>query len=181
MFLFMLLPLVIPVSIGAYSIVGEKTTRTLEPLLATPITTYELLSGKNLAGVIPAVVATWGGFILYALGAMFITGSPRVVRGLLDPAWILAVVFVGPLMAVLSVNLAIMISSRVNDPRVAEQLSTLVMVPVLALFFAQLSGVFIINRQFVIIAAAVMVLVDLLVLYLAVRLFQREVILTRWK
>ena len=28
---------------GAYSIVGEKTTRSLEPLLATPISTAELL------------------------------------------------------------------------------------------------------------------------------------------
>ena len=47
--LFMLMPLIIPVSIAAYSIVGEKTTRSLEPLLATPVTTAELLVGKSLA------------------------------------------------------------------------------------------------------------------------------------
>ncbi|MCK4900099.1 MAG: ABC transporter permease subunit, partial [Anaerolineales bacterium] len=49
MILFMMIPLIIPINIAAYSIVGEKTTRSLEPLLATPITTTELLSGKNLA------------------------------------------------------------------------------------------------------------------------------------
>ncbi|MCX6034730.1 MAG: ABC transporter permease subunit, partial [Chloroflexi bacterium] len=54
MMLFMLVPVAIPVTIAAYSIVGEKTTRSLEPLLATPITTVELLIGKCLAAVIPA-------------------------------------------------------------------------------------------------------------------------------
>jgi len=39
MLLFMMIPLMIPVTIASYSIVGEKTTRTLEPLLATPIST----------------------------------------------------------------------------------------------------------------------------------------------
>ncbi|RPI24705.1 MAG: ABC transporter permease, partial [Chloroflexota bacterium] len=34
MLMFMILPLAIPVTIAAYSIVGEKTTRSLEPLLA---------------------------------------------------------------------------------------------------------------------------------------------------
>ncbi|HPT24766.1 MAG TPA: ABC transporter permease subunit, partial [Anaerolineaceae bacterium] len=47
--LFMLLPIMIPITISAYSIVGEKTTRSLEPLLATPVTTVELLAGKCLA------------------------------------------------------------------------------------------------------------------------------------
>jgi ABC-2 type transport system permease protein len=72
--LFMLVPLIIPVNIAAYSIVGEKTTRSLEPLLATPITTTELLIGKNLAAVIPAVLATLGSFLIFAAGAGFLSG-----------------------------------------------------------------------------------------------------------
>src|SRR5512141_3236321 len=64
MLLFMMLPLAIPVAISAYSIVGEKTTRSLEPLLATPITTGELILGKALAAAIPAIVATWVGFLI---------------------------------------------------------------------------------------------------------------------
>ena len=57
MIMFMILPLAIPSTISAYSIVGEKTTHSLEPLLATPITTLELLRGKSLAAAIPAVHA----------------------------------------------------------------------------------------------------------------------------
>jgi len=179
--LFLMLPLMIPVNIAAYSIVGEKTTHSLEPLLATPITTAELLSGKNLAAVIPAVLATWLGFIVYAIGARIMITNPVVFRALLDPMWLLAVIVVGPLMAVLSVNFSIMVSSRANDPRVAEQLSAVVILPVLALFFGQISGLFFINQRLIIVMALILLLIDALMIYLAVRLFQRETILTRWK
>ena len=119
--LFMMMPMMIPVTIAAYSIVGEKTTRSLEPLLATPITTTELLTGKSLAAVIPAIAATWAGFIVFAVGAALIVNNPLVLKALLDPMWLIAVVIVGPLMALMAVNASIMISSRVTDPRVAEQ------------------------------------------------------------
>jgi ABC-2 type transport system permease protein len=121
MILFMMIPLIIPVNIAAYSIVGEKTTRSLEPLLATPITTGELLTGKNLSAAIPAILATWAGFVVFAVGAALIVRDSQVIKALLDPMWLLALV-AGPLMAFLSVNFSLMVSSRVND-RVAEQLS----------------------------------------------------------
>jgi ABC-2 type transport system permease protein len=181
MLLFMMLPLIIPVSIASYSIVGEKTTRSLEPLLATPITTAELLMGKNAAAAIPAILATWIGFAIYAVGATIIVDSPIVLKALFDPLWLIAVILVGPLMAILSVNFSLIISSRVNDPRVAEQLSAIVIVPVLLVFFAQISGLFLINQQLILLMALILLVVDGLILYLAVRLFQRENILTRWK
>ncbi len=179
--MFMLIPLFIPVNIAAYSIVGEKTTRSLEPLLATPITTGELLAGKNLASVIPAILATWVGFGIFAIGSLIITGGGALAAALLDPMWLIAIFLAGPLMAVLSVNFSIMVSSRVNDPRVAEQLSAVVILPLLALFFGQISGLFILNSTLILILCLVLVFVDILMIYLAVRLFQRETILTRWK
>lgn len=181
MLLFMLTPLIIPVNIAAYSIVGEKTTRSLEPLLATPITTAELLIGKNLAAAIPAVVATWIGFGIYVLGVWLMSPSPFVIRAVLQPFWLMAVLLVGPLMAILSVNFSIMVSSRVNDPRVAEQLSVVVILPLLALFFGQISGLIFINQQIVLLMAVILVVLDAIAVYLAVQLFQRETILTRWK
>jgi ABC-2 type transport system permease protein len=179
--LYMMIPLIIPVNIAAYSIVGEKTTHSLEPLLATPVTTAELLTGKNLAAVIPAVLATWVGFGLFAGGAAVLVENPLVLRGLFDPMWLIAIFLVGPLLAVLSVNFAIMVSSRVNDPRVAEQMSAIVIVPVLALFFGQVSGFILLDNLFVLLMAGAVLLIDIVMVYLAVRLFQRETILTRWK
>lgn len=181
MILFMIIPLMIPVNIAAYSIVGEKTTRSLEPLLATPISTTELLTGKNLAAVIPAVLATWMGFLIYIAGTLLIVKTPQAVSALLDPMWWIAVIILGPLLAVLSVNFSIIVSSRVNDPRVAEQFSVVVILPLLAIFFAQIAGLIYLNRYIVLLISLAVLIVDAGMLYISVRLFQRETILTRWK
>jgi ABC-2 type transport system permease protein len=179
--LFMMMPLIIPVSIAAYSIVGEKTTRSLEPLLATPISTVELLTAKSLAAAIPAVLATWLGFGLFLLGAPLVGAGPSVLRQILGPMWLVAVLAIGPLMAIMAVNFAIMVSSRVTDPRVAEQTAAVIIVPLLAVLFGQIAGVLILNLTFMLITAAVLVVVDAGMVLLGARLFQRETILTKWK
>ncbi len=181
MVMFMLVPLAIPTTIAAYSIVGEKTNRSLEPLLATPISTAELLVGKSLAAVIPAVLATFAAFAIFVLGSWIIVSNQQLFIALVDARWLLAILVVGPLMAVMAVMVSVMVSSRVNDPRAAEQISMVVIVPLLAVFFGQMAGVVIVNTQFVLLSALVLTIIDLILVYLAVRLFQRENILTRWK
>ena len=181
MMLFMILPLAIPGTIAAYSIVGEKTTRSLEPLLATPITTAELLIGKCLAAVIPAVIATYGAFALFAAGTWILVANKTLLAALLDARWLIAVGVVGPLLAVLEVTFALMVSSRVNDPRVAEQISMVIILPLMGGFFGQMAGLFILDRQLISIVAVVMLALDALMVYLAIQTFQREAILTRWK
>jgi ABC-2 type transport system permease protein len=181
MMLFMMVPLAIPATIASYSIVGEKTTHSLEPLLATPITTMELLAAKSLSAVIPAVVATYGAFGIYAVGAWIILQNPAVFKAMMDARWLLAVFLLGPLLAWLAVSISTMVSSRVNDPRVAEQVSMIVVLPVIAFFIGQMGGLFTINRNLVLVASAVMVVIDALLTYAMVQMFQRETILTRWK
>lgn len=179
--MFMILPLAIPATISAYSIVGEKTTRSLEPLLATPISTTELLVGKSLAALIPAVLATYGAFLVFAIGAAVMVRNPILLGALLNPFWLLAITILGPLMAMMAVSTSVMVSSRVNDPRVAEQISMVVVIPVLGFFFAQIAGLITLNQTVVLIALVVMLILDAILIRLAVKLFQRETILTRWK
>jgi ABC-2 type transport system permease protein len=181
MLLFMLTPLIVPVNIAAYSVVGEKTTRSLEPLLATPITTAQLLAGKNLAAVIPAVLATWFSFLIFGIGARLLVANTKVLSALLDPMWWMAILVIGPLLSILSTNFSLMVSSRVNDPRVAEQLSAVVMLPLLALFFGQIAGYIYLNRELMVALALAMLVIDALMVALAIQVFQRETILTRWK
>lgn len=180
MLLFMILPVMIPVSISAYSIVGEKTTRSLEPLLATPITTGELLLGKTIAAMIPAVLVTWLAFGLFLTGSWFMV-EPVVFERLLDPMWLIAIFVVGPLLALMAVNIAIMISSRVNDPRVAEQLSGAVLVPIILIVVGQSTGLFIIDQQFIIIFGLLLLVIDVILAYFGRQVFERETILTRWR
>lgn len=176
----MILPVAIPVTIAAYSIVGEKTARSLEPLLATPITTAELLLGKGIAAMAPAVLATWLAYGLYLLGTWLLVDF-AVFRHLLDPLWLIAIFIVSPLLTVLSVTAALMISSRVSDPRVAEQLSTVVILPLIMLIIGQSVGFILLDQQLIILIGAIVLLLDIGMVYLSTRLFQREHILTRWK
>lgn len=178
--MFMILPVAIPVTIAAYSVVGEKTTRSLEPLLATPITTTELLTGKALAAIIPAVVVTWLSYLIY-VGSMrfFISGAP--FRSVLDPLWLIAVFLVGPLLTLMAVAVALMISSRVTDPRVAEQLSMVVIVPVIVGLVGQSVGLVVLDRTVILLVGLVVLILDAILVYLSVKAFQRETILTRWK
>jgi ABC-2 type transport system permease protein len=85
------------------------------------------------------------------------------------------------LLALMAVSFSLMVSSRVNDPRVAEQVSMVVILPVLAGFFGQVAGLFVLNKQIISVVALVMLVLDALLLYLTTRVFQREQILTRWK
>ncbi|MBW6465924.1 MAG: ABC transporter permease subunit [Brevefilum sp.] len=179
--LFMMLPVIIPVTIAAYSVVGEKTTRSLEPLLATPITTFELLAGKSLAAAIPAIMAGWLSFGIFLLGLPMLGVSQVVFRYIIGPTWLLAVMVAGPLMAIAAVNFALFVSSRVNDPRVAEQISVLLIIPIMAALFAQLAGIIVIDLFVMLSYIAAMVLVDIGMIYLGVTIFERETILTRWK
>ena len=179
--LFMMVPVLIPVTIAAYSIVGEKTTHSLEPLLATPITTFELLAGKSLAASIPAILIGWVAFGLFLIGLPLIGVTRPVINYIAGPTWLLAVLVAGPLMAIASVNLALFVSSRVNDPRTAEQISALLILPLLGLMFAQLAGVIVINVMVMLSFIGGMILVDIGMIYLGTTIFQRETILTRWK
>src|SRR5262245_19223671 len=181
MILFMIMPLVIPISIASYSIVGEKTTRSLEPLLATPISTSELLLAKALAATIPAVLATWAGFFIFVVLAPVFGASAAVVQHILNPIWFVAIFVIGPLIAILAVNFAVLVSSRVTDPRVAEQISAVIIVPLLAVLFGQIAGIIVLNLTFMLVSVVVLVLLDIGVAILGTRLFQRETILTKWK
>lgn len=179
--LYMMMPLMIPITIAAYSIVGEKTTRSLEPLLATPVTTEELLAGKGLAAVIPAIGATWLCFGIFAVALQLIGISPAVVSYALGPIWLLAIFVAGPLMAVMAVNVAVMVSSRARDPRAAEQTAAVVIVPVMLLLFSVLAGFIVLSVNMMLITIAILLVLDIGLVYLGARLFQREVILTRWR
>ncbi len=178
--LYILMPAVIPIAIAAASIVGEKTTRSLEALLATPVTTGELLLGKGLAAAIPGLAATWGAFAVFALGTAILASS-GVVAQLLSPVWFVAILVVGPLFSVTAVGIALIISSRVNDARMAEQVSMLVVLPVLGLLVGQAVGVLVLNVRVFFVLAGILAVIDAIVVWLAVRLFQRETILTKWK
>ena len=178
--LLLMTPLIVPSIIASYSIVGEKTRRTLEPLLAAPMHAWELLLGKCLAAVLPALAVTWAGATLFVLGMAAVAVSPRVLAAIVTPGWLVTMALCTPPLALIMVAACVAISARVNDPRTAQQVSAVAVVPFLALFFGQLAGVVVLNLAFAIGMAVLLAVLAALGVWAAVGLFQRETILTRW-
>ena len=178
--LFLMMPLVVPTVLAAYSIVGEKTRRTLEPLLATPIATWELLLGKSLAALIPATVITWFCAALFVCGVALGALTPQIFALIISPEWLLMLLVWSPLLALLAIALSVLVSARVNDPRTAQQISGVVIIPVMGLFFGQLAGAIVVSAAFVAGVSLALLVIDALAIRLAVLVFQRERILTRW-
>lgn len=84
-------------------------------------------------------------------------------------------------LAILTMTFALMVSSCVNDPRVDEQISIAIIILVLGGFFGQVSGLFVLSTQLISVIAFVMLALDVLMIYLASQVFDRESILTRWR
>jgi len=180
MFMFLIVPASIPVTIASYSIVGEKEAKSLEPLLATPIRTWELLLGKSLAATIPAVIISWLVFGLFALGVRLLS-SAAVFAVVTNPVWLIANLVVGPLLAALSVLLGVIASSRMSDPRAVQQIVAFLALPIVLIGVGQSAGLFLVSEGMILLGALLVLAVDAGLLVLAVRLFQRETILTRWR
>lgn len=179
--LILLLPMFLPSLLAAYSIVGEKSRRTLEPLLATPVRDWELLLAKSLAAVLPPLLMTWACAAVFAAGVPLVSLTPAVAGLIISPAWALMLALCSPLLALIAVAASVMISSRVNDPRSAQNLSGVLVVPFMLLFAGQLAGLVVVSPAFVLAFAVALAAVAALMVWLATRLFARETILTRWK
>ncbi|MDQ2912108.1 MAG: ABC transporter permease [Chloroflexota bacterium] len=179
--LFLLVPIFIPSVLASYAIVGEKRERTLEPVLATPIRTWELLLGKILGALVPALAITLASAAVFVVGILSFAVSDRVRAMIVTPGWVLAVLVDTPLLALIGVALIVVLSSRVNDPRTAQQISAVLVVPVVGLLFGQLAGVIVLSPPLALGIGVVLAIVAAGALWAATRLFQREVILTRWR
>jgi ABC-2 type transport system permease protein len=173
-------PVAAAMSIAAHSVVGEKQARTLEPLLATPITTFELLLAKILGAFLPALLLSLACFSLY-LAAAALFAQPGVAGALLTPRPLGVLFLMGPMAALTSLTLAVCVSSRVNDSRSAQQLAVLVVLPITGLLVAQIAAGFVVTVPVILVITAVMAAANVVLIRLGVSLFDRETILTRWK
>jgi ABC-2 type transport system permease protein len=178
---FVIIAAVLPTIIASYSFVGEKLEKSLEPLLATPTTDGELLFGKSLAAFIPCVGATYIGALIFVI---IIDGWSVINLGvLLVPSvyWAIIMGVVTPLVCILSVEANVIISSRVNDIRAAQQLGAFVILPIILVLILATTVPTIPLVTLALILAGGLALADIAMFYLSKATFQREEILTKWK
>lgn len=180
MFMQLMIPVILPTVIAAHAVIGEKQARTLEPLLATPIRTWELLVAKTFAAVAPSVLLSWLAYGI-SLAGVSLASSAAITRYLCRPLWSVGMLAVAPLLSLLSATGTVIISSRVNDMRTAQALAGIGVVPLLVLGMSVLLGQRFLDTPFLVGSILALVPLDLALLWLATRLFRREAILTRWR
>jgi ABC-2 type transport system permease protein len=178
--LFLLTPITGAMSLAAHAVVGEKQARTLEPLLATPITTAELLIAKVVGALLPTALISAIGLIIYFAVLPFMTEA-GVLGEMISARTLVLTCLVGPATALVSLQTAILISSRVNDPRTAQQFGVLIVVPLMALLVAQFSGAMWLSELALASIGIGLFGVWILLTVLSVVVFDRERILTRWR
>ena len=175
-----LIPVTAAMSIAAHSVVGEKQARSLEPLLVTPITTFELLGAKVLGAFVPSIILTAVYFAIYVLAAALFA-HPGVAWVLFGPRTAGTVFILGPLAALAALQMAVCVSSRVNDARTAQQIGVLVILPIAGLLIGQLAGALQLTVTVIAWITLGLLVINVGLMRVAITLFDRETILTRWK
>ncbi len=128
MFCFFLSPVIIPATMSAFAVIGERDQGTLEPLLTLPLTDAQFLAGKVLAIMAPTVAASFAIYAAY-MSVVFGTAHGPVRSAALDWTWPLGFVLLTPALALFSTLTGMAFSARAKDIRVAEHLSGLVLLP----------------------------------------------------
>lgn len=180
LFFFIMYTGALPATLAAYSVVGEKVERSLEPLLATPVTDSEILLGKGLAALLPPLAAMWAGMLVLMAYCDVLTRS--TLGSLYFPNWTAAVTVLGvaPLIAILGVGFSVLCSARVSEVRTAQQLSALVALPSAGVYVAILTGAFTLDLAFLAIMCGILAVIDTTLAFAVHGMFRREEILTRW-
>jgi ABC-type Na+ efflux pump permease subunit len=181
-FFYLILAGLTPTTIASYTIVGEKVEKSLERLLATPTTDSEILLGKGIAAFLPPIASILGG------AAIFMVLVDLVTRGTLGynffPNWNAAIVLfvMVPFAAIMSVEWNVIVSARVSDVRVAQQIGMLLVLPFAGIYVAsELHLISLGTTSNLLIITGILLVVDTLLLFVAKATFRREEILTKWK
>jgi ABC-2 type transport system permease protein len=122
------IPVLVPATIAASAVAGERQQGSLEPVLTTPIRREEFLMGKALAALLPSIAIAYAVYAIFVVCAVLFA-RPGIVSAIFHGPDILAQVVFTPLLALMSIWVGIAISTRASDVRVAQQLSLLGCLP----------------------------------------------------
>ncbi|MHB8661660.1 MAG: ABC transporter permease [Acidimicrobiales bacterium] len=174
----LLTPVVMPSTLAAYSVAGEREQGTLEPLLTTPVRTQELILGKAAAVMIPTLVLSYTMFGLF-LAAVRLFAHPVASSAVFhDGPVLLALFLLAPLVAGWAIVAGLAVSVRASEVRVAQQLGMLASVPILGAVALLAVGVVHPTTAVAFEFAVGLFAIDVVLLGVVSRMFDRERLVT---
>jgi ABC-2 type transport system permease protein len=171
------IPVLVPATVASSAVAGERQQGTIEPVLTTPIRSEELLLGKALAVLIPSVAIAYTVYAVFLACVVFFA-QPGVGSAILQAPDILAQLLFTPLLALWSIWVGIAISTRSSDARVAQQLSLLASLPLVAATSLIAFDVIHATPGLALEVAAVLLVVDGLGWRIVSAMFDRERLIT---
>ncbi len=172
--LFLVVPLMVAAVIAADSFAGEKERKTMEGLLYTPTTDFELYVAKLLGPWLAAVGVAVGGYVIYAIVANLVA-APIVGRPVaLTPLWLVNLAWLSPAVAGLALGVLVQVSARVRGFQEAYQLGGMFVIPLVLLFIAQLAGLLFLDVSLAALLGLGTWVLAAAVLWLGNRTFRRE-------
>jgi ABC-type Na+ efflux pump permease subunit len=157
---FLIIPIMCSGVIGASSFVGEKEHKTMESLLYTPISMEQLLRAKILGVFVPSYIVTLISFIF--IGIIFNVGGFIYFGGLIFPdiKWLIIILWISPAINLLSLILTVMVSAKSETFQEAQQVSGLLVIPVILILVGQMTGVLLLNNLVMFIAGGILLTLD---------------------
>jgi ABC-2 type transport system permease protein len=108
-------------------------------------------------------------------------GSGHLLKFVLNVQWFISLFLLVPLFSLLAFMLGVLASSKANDPKTAQNIAVIVVIPILAIVGVQLIGFMVFTPIKLLIVFIGMSILSFFVLRIAVYLFQRESIVMKWK
>jgi ABC-type transport system involved in multi-copper enzyme maturation permease subunit len=173
----LLIPAIVPSTLSAYSVVGEREQGTVEPILITPIRREEFLVGKALAVAAPTLTIAYAIFAIF-LAAAALFAHAGIASAVFAGSHVLVQLLFTPLLAGWSIWVGIAISARPADIRVAQQLSVFASLPPLAIVALMQFKVITPSTGLAVALAAALLVVDGLGWRAVAAMFDRERLLT---
>jgi ABC-type Na+ efflux pump permease subunit len=174
---FLILPLMFSTVIASESFAGERERKTIEALLYTPATDTELFLGKVLSALLPGVLITWGGFVVYTIVAN--AAAYPVMGQIWFPlsSWYPLIFWVSPAISLLGIAFTVLISAKVKTFMGAYQSSSSLVLLVMALLAGQATGIIYLSVTTGLLIGLALFLVDAVLMFYAIRTFNRDALL----
>ncbi|MFQ5575598.1 MAG: stage II sporulation protein M [Anaerolineae bacterium] len=166
-------PISFSLVIALETFVGEKERNSIEPLLSMPVTDLELYIGKMLAALIVPLSASYLGIVVYLVGlSVSIHWRP-------DPSLLAQIFLLTTMEGLVMVSGAVVVSSQTTSVRAANLLASFIIIPMALLLQAESILLFWGNYGAIWLIILALLVVDLILVRMGVRIFNREEILSK--
>jgi len=166
-------PISVSLVIALESFVGEKERHSIEPLLCSPLSDWQLYLGKLLAATVPPLIASYIGIGVYLIGLY------RKIGWTPEPDLLVQILLLTTVQAVVMVSGAVVVSSQTTSVRAANLLASFIIIPMTFLIQGESVVMFWANYDVLWWAIIGQIVVAALLIRTGVSKFNREELLGR--